>query len=470
MLHQKARSEGQNFNPSTGLRIILHGELDTRQLLRDARSAANVTGTVGWARRRSDGTVEVVAFRPHGLQDFLQSIESWTHEAEGVRADFAESFEAEGASNFRIRREEFLLENEDDIAYYDSLGVDTTSRQFPALHSSGLLRKAKTAEVEQVQKYWATLWGTTVDPSFHIAFSNVTGVFDERVVPQAEYRSVWRALNPGESTLRAYSDKLIFSRLIQTQRQPVTPLVCLDGRFYDAEANWLPNESEVLTLLSNVSTGIIKPTSMDNGRGVERLEYAGDGDIRVGNRSMNLRELTRRYRKNFMVQEIVRQHETLAAPHADSLNTLRVVTLRWEGAVHDLLTFARFGSEGRINDNAGTGGLCVGVGSDGTLNDYAINEQGVILSSHPTSGVVFRDMEALPSYNDVIEFAKQLHSEVPYFDLLSWDVALDPTGSPILIECNFRGAVWLYQLATGQPLFGDFTHEVLSAVRRHSGS
>ncbi|GAA4831570.1 hypothetical protein GCM10023354_08420 [Garicola koreensis] len=244
------------------------------------------------------------------------------------------------------------------------------------------------------------------------------------------------------------------------------PLVCIDGRFYDADANWILDDTEVLKILSRVGRGIIKPTSLDNGRGVELLEYAGEDKIGVGSRKLTLRGLKRRYRQNFMVQEIVPQHPTLAAPHPDSLNTLRVVTLRWNGDVHHLLTFARFGVDGRINDNAGTGGLCVGVQADGSFNTYAINEHGKLFESHPDSSVSFKSMPSVPGYGDVVEFARRLHHDVPYFDLLSWDVAIDHDGLPVLIECNFRGAVWLYQLATGQPLFGDFTEELLSAVRR----
>lgn len=468
MLDFKTRSRRRKLEASTGLELIFRGELDERQLLRDARSAAQATGTMGWARRRSDDSVEVVIFSPHGLQEYLQQLAPWTQQPEND-LEITESAEAEEATGFRIRREKFILDRQEDFDYYESLGVDTTSRQFPALHSSGLLREAPMAEVQQSKQYWRDLWGRDVDPSFHIAFSNVTRSWDHRVVPQAEYRTIWRALNPGENLIAAYSDKVLFSRLVPTERQPRTPLVCIDGRFYDADANWIVEEAQVLAILSRLATGIIKPTSMDNGRGVELLKYAGGDRISVGTRKLTLRGLKRRYRQNFMVQEIVQQHPTLAAPHPDSLNTLRVVTLRWNGGVHHLLTFARFGVNGRINDNAGTGGLCVGVQPDGSFNTYAINEHGTLFDSHPDTNVSLESMPSVPGYSDVLEFAKGLHQDIPYFDLLSWDLAIDDEGRPVLIECNFRGAVWLYQLATGQPLFGEFTEGLLGTVRESTG-
>ncbi len=389
---------------------------------------------------------------------------------DGIEADAEASDEAKGERRFRLRREQFLLEDAEEIDYYRSLGVDPESRQFPALHRSGLLSGADTTEVQAARDYWQSEWGVDIDPSFHIAFSAVTGGADVRVVPQSEYRTIWRLLNPGQSTIQAYSDKVLFSRLLPTSRQPVTSLVCIDGRYYDGDAAWLPHQSEVIETLARVGRGIIKPTSMDNGRGVDVIEHLGGDRLKLGSRETDLEDLAQRYRKNFMVQEIVRQHETLAEPHPNSLNTLRVVTLRWGGEVHHLLTFARFGVDGRINDNAGTGGLCVGVQRDGTLSDYGINEHGMIATAHPSTGTVFGEMSAVPAYGKVLDFARELHASVPYFDLLSWDIGVDPDAEPVLIECNFRGAVWLYQLAAGQPLFGDLTSELLSSIRPDHGA
>ncbi|WP_258933339.1 hypothetical protein [Nesterenkonia pannonica] len=56
------------------------------------------------------------------------------------------------------------------------------------------------------------------------------------------------------------------------------------------------------------------------------------------------------------------------------------------------------------------------------------------------------------------------------YTAVAWDIGVDPDAEPVLIECNFRGAVWLYQLAAGQPLFGDLTSELLSSIRPDHGA
>lgn len=450
----------------TGVTMLLSGRFDARMLVRAVRADAQATGTVGWARRRSDGTVEIAAFREDGLADFLKRSEGWAEDPETFTSEIENSPEAEGENSFRIRREVLLL-TADEREHYRTLHIDTESRWFPALHRSGLLKGADAESVEQAQLFWKEHWGQPVDPAFHIAFESVTGGTDPRIVPQQEYRSIWRFLNPGEGLINAYSNKLLFGRWIPTRRQPVTALACIDGRFYGPDDAHIPDPDSVDSVLARLGRGVVKPTSSDNGRGVQLLEHVGHASYRVDGQDLSLRTLTRRYRGNFILQEVVRQHEVMAEPHADSLNTLRVVTMRWQGAVRHLLTFARFGSGGRINDNAGTGGQCVGVQPDGTFNTYAVDENGRITANHPSSGMEYSQLGKIPNYRKLVGFAEYLHTKIPYFDLLSWDMAVDPEGEPVVIECNFRGAVWLYQLATGRPLFGDLTQDVLAAVRQH---
>src|SRR5690625_2587110 len=106
-----------------GLRLIFRGEFDGRQLLRDSRACAQRTGAGGWARPRSDGTSEIVVYRPDGLHDFMRRMETWT-EAPEISVEISESGDAAALKRFRIRREQFILQRPGDVEYYDSLGVD----------------------------------------------------------------------------------------------------------------------------------------------------------------------------------------------------------------------------------------------------------------------------------------------------------------------------------------------------------
>lgn len=463
------RSRQQSLEEPIGVRLLLTGQFDQRAFMRAARADATITGTVGWTRRRSDASVEVVAYREDGLRDFLRRSGAWTESVADLKRKSEVSMEAKGAPGFRIRREVCVL-SQKETEYYGSHAIDTESRQFPALHESGLLRNSSLDTVSRAQSFWLEHWGKRIDAAFHVAFESVTGRFDPRVIPHAEYRSIWKYFNPGEGVLRAYSNKLLFNSFLPPVSQPRIRIACIDGRFYDGSSASLASARDVEETLADVSFGVIKPYESDNGQGVERFKFLGSDSYGIGGDTLSMQRLLRKYRSNFIIQDVVAQHEDMAAPHPESLNTLRVVTFRWNGRPRHLMTFSRFGADGRINDNAGTGGQCVGVLPDGKFRDYALDEHAIVTHSHPTTGVRYDSLRNVPNYNAVLDLATALHSEIKYFDLLSWDFAIDPDGNPVLIECNFRGASWLYQLACGQPLFGDITEDVLELVSKRKSA
>ena len=53
---------------------------------------------------------------------------------------------------------------------------------------------------------------------------------------------------------------------------------------------------------------------------------------------------------------------------------------------------------------------------------------------------------------------------IPHFRLVSWDIAIDESGEPILIEMNSAyGGPELHQFSNG-PIFGEDTEEILEEV------
>ena len=54
----------------------------------------------------------------------------------------------------------------------------------------------------------------------------------------------------------------------------------------------------------------------------------------------------------------------------------------------------------------------------------------------------------------------KLSNIVPYQRLIGWDFSIDETGTPVFIELNIGQGSWMYQIATGKPLFGKYSLEV----------
>jgi len=149
----------------------------------------------------------------------------------------------------------------------------------------------------------------------------------------------------------------------------------------------------------------------------------------------------------------------------ESVNTLRLVTLRWNSEIHYLLGFLRIGSGSAVNDNAASGGLCAGVSDDGFLNDYPVETSGKVLIAHPTTGFSFKNNNVqILNFDRFKEFVVNLHSDVLHHNLISWDIAVGKDNLPFFIEHNFGGQFWIYQYSMGKPLFGEFSDEILKYI------
>ena len=165
----------------------------------------------------------------------------------------------------------------------------------------------------------------------------------------------------------------------------------------------------------------------------------------------------------FVIQEIIEQHETLSSIHAASINTIRIMTMLHDGKVIVLSSVLRMGKDGAKVDNASSGGIVCGIDDKGCLKEYAYDVHGDRWSQHP-QGAVFKGIP-IPGFDKcrqlVIRLAGRLCNTSP---LVSWDLAVGKDGEPILIECNMTfGQLDFHQMCNG-PIFGDRPMEFLSTV------
>lgn len=258
--------------------------------------------------------------------------------------------------------------------------------------------------------------------------------------------------------IEAYSDKNLYDIVVRTERKPRTPVRCVSGSFFDQEYRSI-SCSSLVDILGVGNSYILKPSRGANGKGIKKV-LCTDGGLAFPEGEVQYKDLIDKFGGDFQIQELIRQHSAISEIHPHSVNSLRMLTFRWKGEIRYLLSFMRVGCDGAVNDNAGTGGICVGVDDYGKLKGFAVNKDCDVLEKHPSTGYDFSKQITIPNFDRFIEFVIKLHSDIPHHDLVSWDIAVSDCGSPVFIEHNFRGALWLYQIATGKPLFGKYTDEV----------
>src|SRR5699024_6123896 len=88
------------------------------------------------------------------------------------------------------------------------------------------------------------------------------------------------------------------------------------------------NEAEKILVSRGQINYIVKPSTSNNGVGIELLQYK-ENNLWLNDEVIGLTDLESLYGYNFMVQEVVKQHPIMKNPHPSSVNTLRMVTLRW---------------------------------------------------------------------------------------------------------------------------------------------
>ena len=98
---------------------------------------------------------------------------------------------------------------------------------------------------------------------------------------------------------------------------------------------------------------------------------------------------------------------------------------------------------------------------DGTLGKYAFGVAGDDLIEKTDSGVVLEGYK-IPSYQETIDTVKRLHYNLPFFNLIGWDMAICEDGIPLLVEWNQRPGPSQTACGTG---FGKYTERIIKEVK-----
>ena len=283
-------------------------------------------------------------------------------------------------------------------------------------------------------------------------YMNRTGTFDPRYLPHGLRSQYLEHYMTDPSYRTAFQNKAYLAKIYDNIKQPVTVVRKIEGIYYDANYNRISLNTALKICLQRLKTTeiVIKPSGRSGGAGVVFLSEANEE---------RLREEFKKIPKLMMVQEALKQHPFMNRLNPSTVNTVRVTTYLRKRQVVLLAAVVKVGSQGVRVDNYKHGGCILGICKNGRSLPYALNVKMEKVTSLP-SGVDVSETIQIPSFDKVVELAKEAHLQTPKMKLISWDIAIGEDGEPVLIEANYGGAIWMHQLVTG-PLFGDLTEEVL---------
>lgn len=298
------------------------------------------------------------------------------------------------------------------------------------------------------------IWGKNVRGvgfATHELVLSVTGKFDPYVCPELIFRTKIELAMNNFQLKYGFSEKNYFDKLISGFPMPKTVVRNVNGVLLSEDYKPL-SKGEANEIIARYDKLIVKP-SIENGCGRSVKLYE----------KTDYEKIFTEFKKDYLIQEVLTQHESLSRLNESSINVVRVVSLNMNGVASPVNYTLRCGAEGAVTDNYitkdGLGMFVIGVNPDGSLKDTAYHSCGVKITKAP-NGQKFSDI-VIPNFKAALDMTSRIHEQLPHFGFIGFDVCFDADGSPRIMELNFRGpGVLYYQYANGA-LLGERTQEVI---------
>ena len=345
------------------------------------------------------------------------------------------------------------------VAYFLKVVCNRKAYDLKELRIKDKLSKGKPVDKAKLKKVWRGIYVDSVWSRYYNGIEREgKSAFDARYIPldiEACFIDDW--FNNTKAAL-SVDDKNMYDMFFHDINMPKTVGRIINHSFFDERYRSISIDS--LIERCSVAKHVIMKPSIGT--------MAGHGIV-FWNEEEGISELKHFLlnHDNYIIQELIHQHEEISKIYSHSVNSIRIVTCNFRGEPEVLSAVIRLGQGGNKLDNASQGGLFCGIKEDGTLRKYGYTKYGETCTIHP-QGAVFSECH-IPSFNRCKELVLELSNRfLRISKLISWDLAVDENGDPMLIEVNLcYGGTDIHQIANG-PLFGDKTEEVLDSVfRKH---
>ncbi|MBP1575999.1 MAG: hypothetical protein J6A68_00550 [Oscillospiraceae bacterium] len=176
---------------------------------------------------------------------------------------------------------------------------------------------------------------------------------------------------------------------------------------------------------------VAKPLDGSCGRGISfiRCDIVDD----PGQLYLDLKE-----RGLLLCEEYLVQHPDMAALAPKSVNTLRLVTVFYQGKAHLVFPSIRIGN-GKNVDNLNAGGMASIIDPEkGCICKPCADKDGNVFDAHPITGTVFENYP-IPCWQEAKELVLSLAAVEPRVGYVGWDIAISDKGPELIEANNFPG-------------------------------
>lgn len=315
------------------------------------------------------------------------------------------------------------------------------------------INELNAEQLAQIKDLWGKYYTSGLyNPEWNAMYASITGSFDPRFIPQDLHYLFVERTRMDRNYQIAFSDKNYLNLLFPTIKQPHTFVRRINGWFYDSDFLPLTRDEAYKTVRDHLMNGLVAKKSRESSGGKGVVFLSLDTDEKVIQDVLNSTY-------DIQIQECIRQHPAMGLLNPTSVNTIRFMTIIIDGKAELLSSILRIGGAGSRLDNLSSGGFGCGIDENGRLKNYAYQVDGTKHFIHP-SGHHFEEV-VIPRYKELVETIKRLHYYIPILGVVSWDICIDESGDPVLIEINVgEGGIGFHQYNNG-PLYGDLREKIL---------
>lgn len=198
-------------------------------------------------------------------------------------------------------------------------------------------------------------------------------------------------------------------------------------------------QEEFVTFCRSMQKVICKPTDGGGGKGVF-IEYLSNDDDAI-----NLYDRIKLC--NYIVEEVIIQHDTIARLNPTSVNTIRVYSVHSKGKTYITSATLRMGNGPGVTDNYSSGGLAAEIDVEyGLVISRAVSQNGDTVYVHPYTNTPIIGTQ-IPCWNKVKEYVIKAHERVKSLGYIGWDVVVCNDNKITFLEANTCAGVELQQHA-----------------------
>lgn len=193
-----------------------------------------------------------------------------------------------------------------------------------------------------------------------------------------------------------------------------------------------------------------KPLDGECGGGVFHI-YAKNGNFIGGGEITSIEKIIEVIRnKTYLLQWKFTQHPKISEIYPQSVNTIRLMTVKSKNEIHVFSAVLRIGANGIEVDNYSKGGIIVEINKDsGKLEKWGMQKQGFGTRSECHPNTLFKyEGFTIPFWKEAVKQAKSFHAMLSDIHSIGWDIAISETG-PVFIEGNDNWEIPLAQMNRG---------------------